>query len=318
MNIRTYLPDEIDLKELAAFIFQVRRDELDRRNISPAALESKLRQWPFIAYVLAQAEGQITGYALLYQIGDSDLVEINPGALLGHHPIVAPGFNEGELGVKMIEAAKKCVVEEGFDALYIDIPWDPTGPAGANDIYRRRYGTLGFEVIQQMLQMNKTLPAKVFKLELPGDIELTQIQSVDAEALYQCHHQAYLQGDAQYYFQMDEAERRDDFERIYAPNIREHPASLVLTQDGHILGYCLLFGQADFSELMSLAVHPDHRRQGYGRLLMSECIKRAGQAGHEYMRLIVDFKNQGAAALYRQCGFQETGGNMTFKWKEST
>ena len=31
--------------------------------------------------------------------------------------------------------------------------------------------------------------------------------------------------------------------------------------------------------------------------------------------LIVDVKNEGAEKLYRQCGFKDSGGNMTFKWK---
>ena len=316
MNITTCRPDEIDIKELAAFIFQVRDTEVDRRNWGLEDLERKLQhEWAFNAYVLARSDGELIGYSLLFQIEDSDLIEINPGTLLGHHPIVAAGFDEDAVGAAMVEAAKQCVVEDGFEALYIDIPWDPTAPAESYDVYRERYGVLGFEVIQQMLQMNIPLPADVPFTRLPTNIQLSQIESVDREALYQCHHAAYLAGEAQYYFQMDEAERCDDFERIYAPNIRAHPASLALTQNGDILGYFLLFGKADFSEVMSLAVHPDHRRRGYGRLLMHECIRRAGEAGHKRMHLIVDVKNERAAALYRQCGFMETGGNMTFKWK---
>jgi ribosomal protein S18 acetylase RimI-like enzyme len=316
MNIITYKPNEINIHELAVFIAQARSSVLDRRGMSLEDLEDNLQnEWPFIGYVLARLEGEIIGYALLYQIGDSDLIEINPGALLGHHPITAPGFDERSIGSAMIEAAKKYVVEAGFDALYIDIPWNPNAPAESYTLYRERYGALGFEVIQQMLQMNISLPVEVSQVALPADMQLAQIQSVDAEVLYQCHHQAYLSGNAQYYFQMDEVERRDDFERIYAPNIREHPASLALIQNRYILGYCLLFGQTGFSELISLAVHPDHRRRGYGRLLMNECLKRAGEEGHQDMRLIVDVKNESAAALYRQCGFEEVGGNMTFKWK---
>jgi len=317
MHITTYKPDEIDIKELAAFIFQEKNAELERRNMSLEALEARLHQWSFISYVLARSGDHLIGYTLLFRIGDSDMIVTNPGSLLGYHPVAAPQFDQEAITAGMLEEAKKSVVEAGFDALYIDIPWDPAAPPESSEICGGRYGKLGFEVIQQMLQMNRSLPAKVSKIELPGDIQLAQIQSVDAEALYQCHHVSYLHGDARYYFQMDEAERRDDFERIYAPNIREHPASLILTKNGRILGYCLLFGQADFSELMSLAVHPDYRRQGYGRLLMDECIKKAGEAGHEHMQLIVDINNQGAVALYRQCGFKETGGNMTFKWKQT-
>jgi ribosomal protein S18 acetylase RimI-like enzyme len=316
MEITTLTSSEIDTQELAAFMYQVRRAELDNRKMKLEDLENRLQdEWQFIAYVLARSEGELIGYALLFRIGDSDMIEINPGTLLGHHPILAQGFDEKGVGAGMIEAAKKRVVKEGYNALYIDIPWDPTALLESYDVYRDRYGELGFEVIQQMRQMNVSLPFEIPETNLPQDLKLSQIQTVDEEALYQCHHEAYMQGDAQYYFQMDEAERRDDFERIYAPNIREDLASLVLTKNGVIIGYCLLFAEGDFSEVMSLAVHPEHRRRGYGQLLMNMCLKRAGEEGHKTMHLIVDIKNEAAANLYRQCGFKIAGGNMTFKWK---
>jgi ribosomal protein S18 acetylase RimI-like enzyme len=316
MQITTYKPSEIDNKELAAFIFQVRRAPLDDHGISLTDLEDRLENdWSFISYVLAHSKGNIVGCALLFQIGNSDLIEINPGSIMGQHPIVAPDIDEDTIASQMIEAAKECVVQEGFNTLYIDIPWDPTAPAESFDVYRHRYGSLGFELIQQVRQMDIALPADVPATATPPGMQLAQVQSVDGEALYQCHHKAYMQGDAQYYFQMDEGERRDDFERIYAPKIRRHPASLVLTSDDEIVGYVLLFSQGDFTEVMSLAVHPGFRRQGCGKLLMCECLQRAAGEGHKTMHLIVDVKNEAAENLYRQCGFRDTGGSMTFKWK---
>jgi len=316
MNIIVQQSADVDFAELSAFMFQVREAECQTRGLSLAELEDRLENvWHFIGFVLARSERALIGYALLYQIGESDLIEINPGTLLGHHPIVAPGFNEQTVGSALVESAKTCVREAGYNALYIDIPWDPSAPQESYDVYRERYGQLGFEVIQQVRQMNLGLPVEVPEISIPPGLVLKQIQAVNAEALYQCHHEAYLQGQAQYYFQMDEAERRDDFERIYAPNIREHPASLVLTQGGTVIGYILLFTQGDFSEVMSLAVHPDYRRRGYGKLLIQACLKHASDIGLATMHLIVDVKNKNAEVLYRQCGFNDVGGNMTFKWK---
>ncbi len=316
MNITTYKSNEIDIKGLVTFIHQVRRTELDNRNMALADLEARFRdEWTFIAYVLARSESELIGYTLLYRTGDSDLIMINPGGLLGFHPVVSPGFDERVVGEKMVTAAQKAVVNEGFNALYIDIPWDPAAPPETYDRHQEKFGWWGFEVIQLVRQMNISLPVNVPETTLSSDVKLAQIQNVDKEALYKCHHEAYMAGKAQYYFQMDEAERRDDFERIYAPNIREHPASLALNRNGNILGYCLLFTEGDFSELMSLAVHPDFRRQGYGKLLMHTCLKKAGDEGLSVMNLIVDVKNEDAGELYRQCGFKDAGGNMTFKWK---
>jgi ribosomal protein S18 acetylase RimI-like enzyme len=316
MDIIVQQSADVDFAELAAFMFQVQEAECQKRTLSLADLEDRLKNvWYFIDFVLARSDGALIGYALLYQIGESDLVEINPGTLLGHHPIVAPGFDEQAVSAALVEAAKVCVLEAGFNALYIDIPWDPSAPQESYDVYRERYGQLGFEIIQQVRQMNLSLPVDAPEISIPPELELKQILTVGAETLYQCHHEAYLQGQAQYYFQMDEVERRNDFERIYAPNIREHPASLVLTQNGTVIGYILLFTRGDFSEVMSLAVHPDYRRRGYGKLLMLACLKRASEERLGAMHLIVDVKNKNAEELYRQCGFNDAGGNMTFKWK---
>jgi methylenetetrahydrofolate reductase (NADPH) len=53
----------------------------------------------------------------------------------------------------LVEAAKVCVLEAGFNALYIDIPWDPSAPQESYDVYRERYGQLGFEIIQQVREI---------------------------------------------------------------------------------------------------------------------------------------------------------------------
>lgn len=123
--------------------------------------------------------------------------------------------------------------------------------------------------------MNIALPSAVPEDVPPPDVRLAQIQSVEEEALYQCHHEAYSTGNAQYYFQMDETERRDDFKRIYAPNIQLHWCS--------------------------------HR---VGRFLVTVCSSRKASSVSS-----CPWPYTPAEMLYRQCGFKDSGGNMTFKWK---
>ncbi len=62
---------------------------------------------------------------------------------------------------------------------------------------------------------------------------------------------------------------------------------------------------------MSMIVHPDHHRQGYGKLLVNAYLKRAGQEEHKIMYSNVDVKNEGAEALCRQCGFQDAGDSVS-------
>lgn len=316
MEISIHQPSEVDSHELATLLYSGRQDVLDERGISLEELESRLdSNWKPFGYVLARSDGEVIGCVLLYRLGDSDLIEINPGSILGSHPIVSPGFDELQVGAELVDGAKSWVVQKGFDAVYLDIPWDPTGSQEPYARYRDKYGALGFEVIQQVRQMDCTLPTEIPATSHPPGVELAQVRTVDREALYQCHYAAYMSGDAQYFYQMDDRERRADFERITSPGITGHPASLVIAQEGRIIGYCLLFGDGDFSELMSLAVLPDFRRRGLGIFLLGACMEEAAKQGHETMHLIVDVKNEAAAQLYRKCGFKEVGGNMTFKWK---
>jgi len=316
MEIFICQPSEVDSHELATFLYSMRQEVLDERGISLEELESRLdSNWKPFGSVLARSDGEVIGCVLLYRLVDSDLVEINPGSILGSHPIVSPGVEEQQVGAELVDGAKSWVVQNGFDAVYLDIPWDPTAPQGPYERYRERYGALGFEVIQQIRQMDCTLPAEIPATSPPPAVELAQVQTVDREALYQCHYAAYMRGDAQYFYQMDDRERRADFERITSSDIRGHPASLVITQEGRIIGYCLLFGDGDFSELMSLAVLPGFRRRGLGIFLLGACMEEAARQGHKTMHLIVDVRNEGAAQLYRKCGFKEVGGNMTFKWR---
>ncbi len=316
MNISISRESEVDMNEVAAFLYKMKRAELDIRGLALEDLEDRLENdWSPFGCITARSGEELAGCVLLYRLGNSDLIEINPGSLLGSHPIVASGFDSQAVGAELIEAAKYYLVQEGFNAVYIDIPWDPTGPQDAYDRYRERYAQLGFEVIQQVRQMNVSLPAETPAIPPPPDILLSQILCLDEDELYQCHYAAYMNGQAQYFYQMDDQERRADFERIFSPNTKGSPASLAITHDGRVIGYCLLFSEGDFSELMSLAIHPDYRRRGLGIFLLGACMGRAAQQGHTTMHLIVDVKNVGAAELYRKCGFRDVGGNMTFKWK---
>lgn len=68
--------------------------------------------------------------------------------------------------------------------------------------------------------------------------------------------------------------------------------------------------------IANVAVHPDYRRRGIGRLLMQETLDYIqGNKGQEVM-LQVERDNNAAIQLYRNLGFQEIGTNR--RWETST
>jgi len=74
-----------------------------------------------------------------------------------------------------------------------------------------------------------------------------------------------------------------------------------------VIGYggCwLIAGEAHIS---TIAVHPDHRGQGLGELLLASMLKRAIRLGGEYSVLEVRESNEAAQALYRKYEYTVIG-----------
>ena len=71
----------------------------------------------------------------------------------------------------------------------------------------------------------------------------------------------------------------------------------------------LLLGQVvvDEAELLTIAVHPGQQKKGLGRRLVQDFRTNAARRGAASAFLEVAATNAPALALYRACGFAETG-----------
>jgi len=69
-------------------------------------------------------------------------------------------------------------------------------------------------------------------------------------------------------------------------------------------GYWLMGQEA---HIVTLATHPDYRRQGLGRRLLQSMIDKAVEAGANEITLEVRASNHAAQALYRSMGFVVVG-----------
>lgn len=82
------------------------------------------------------------------------------------------------------------------------------------------------------------------------------------------------------------------------------PWCFCLSEPGGFLIGRAVAGEA---ELLTIAVHPDARRRGVGRRLVAGFLAEARARGAERAFLEVAADNAPALALYRNCGFAETG-----------
>ncbi len=109
------------------------------------------------------------------------------------------------------------------------------------------------------------------------------------------------------------------------PGLQQLPTTLILLaySGRQPVGIALCFrGFSTFSarpllNVHDLAVHPDFRGQGVGRLLLGEVARAAGRLGCVKITLEVYEDNLSARKLYESCGFEQNrhptaGGSLFF------
>lgn len=80
-------------------------------------------------------------------------------------------------------------------------------------------------------------------------------------------------------------------------------AAVVDAVGGHrFAGFVLFRSLGDFAEILTVAVAPEYRRQGLGRMLLRHAVRKAREAGAERLLLEVQDGNLPAMRLYEKLG----------------
>ena len=82
---------------------------------------------------------------------------------------------------------------------------------------------------------------------------------------------------------------------------------LVALEGENVIGYVGSQTVMGWSDMMNVAVHPDHRRLGVGKALIEELIRQLREQGSENLTLEVRASNENAKALYAGLDFMEVG-----------
>ena len=82
---------------------------------------------------------------------------------------------------------------------------------------------------------------------------------------------------------------------------------LLAEYDGAVTGYIGMMCVLDEGYISNVAVSPDYRRRGIGRLLVSEMLSRAEKKKLSFATLEVREHNESAIALYASAGFCPVG-----------
>ena len=74
-----------------------------------------------------------------------------------------------------------------------------------------------------------------------------------------------------------------------------------------LLGCCGLQTVFEDGDVLTVGVHPDHRRKGVGSALMREMLHAFAARGGQRLFLEVRASNRSAAAMYEKFGFRQIG-----------
>lgn len=82
---------------------------------------------------------------------------------------------------------------------------------------------------------------------------------------------------------------------------------LVAEQDEQVVGYVGSQSVEGESDMMNVAVHPDHRCQGIGQALVEALVVALRERGNHSLTLEVRVSNEIAIGLYEKLGFSQVG-----------
>ncbi len=77
----------------------------------------------------------------------------------------------------------------------------------------------------------------------------------------------------------------------------------LIEEDGKIAAYCCLSTVFEDAEVLNIAVAPESRRRGYGKILLEGMLQTAKERGATQCFLEVRQSNAPAIALYQSFGF---------------
>ena len=93
-------------------------------------------------------------------------------------------------------------------------------------------------------------------------------------------------------------------------DVKENVVARWLVMDdgaGRVLAYAGMWLVLDEAHVCNIAVHPEHRRRGYGRQILDALIALARETSMRMMTLEVRRSNEAAQRLYHRAGFLDVG-----------
>jgi GNAT superfamily N-acetyltransferase len=313
MKLETSTWEGIDLHEIAKLTYNARQAHVQDGGLTVGRIEERFRNFlsEHPAKVISAYQGSdLTGLLILH-IKNPTVLEMNPGQLLGGYPVVTPGQDNDELASTLIDGAIALAEKEGFTKIEAAVPMEVEENA-----YQPLYEAHGFHIHIHYVEMIYQLAELGEKeISLPEGFVPEQLKLSSADDVYRCYYNAFSTGDAQFFSDQEEQERRVYFNSLGYENAINEPASVALMKDQQLIGFCFVlpYGKAN-CHISCMCIDSEYRRRGLGESLLHIAMSQACQQGYRTITLGTDTR-MAAYKLYRKNGFVFTGGSVLWVWE---
>ncbi|MGY5859381.1 MAG: GNAT family N-acetyltransferase [Candidatus Thorarchaeota archaeon] len=317
IDIEILKPEQIDVSELVDFTIEA-QEQLDvqlRCGQTKEEVEKYIRgvfDVSVFHYIFARRQGKLIGMAGCYAFTESMVY------LDGWNPLVLPGDDYEEVFRLLVSESIKHTQTIGRSRLEIFLMELTDNIRSTYDRVRPLYESAGMRRGNEWSHMVCDLTSSTLKQpDIPDSFTLKPIIEVDNEEVWPCYNATFLASGDQRYLNQTEAQRRENFDDFFdrAKTIEED-ASLLLYSGEQIVGFMKINIYSIGGFVNGVGTHPDFRRRGFARLLMTSSMVRAAKNGMKALILEVDITNLQAIALYEQLGFKQTKGSISHVWTE--
>ena len=315
IRIEVLKPDQIDIQELVDFTLEAQEqlDEQLRCGKNRDEVEKYIRgafEVSVFHYIFARKNGKLVGMAGCFAFTESMVY------LDGWNPLVLRGDDYEEVFTRLVQESIKHTKAIGRNRLEIFLMELTDDIRPTYEQVRPLYEAGGMKRGHEWSHMVCDLTSIDLKEPMiPDGFSLKPIIEVDNELIWPCYNTTFLSSGDRRYLNQTEKQRRENFNDFFDRSKPiENDASLLLYSGDQIIGFMKINIYSIGGFVNGVGIHPDFRRKGLARLLMTASMVRAATNGMKDLTLEVDIDNHRAIALYKQVGFKKIKGSISHVW----
>jgi ribosomal protein S18 acetylase RimI-like enzyme len=181
--------------------------------------------------------------------------------------------------------------------------------------YQAWYEAHGFKIGICYAEMIRQLSKEpLADISPPKGFEIRPLNLASEGDLFQCYYDAFSAGDAQFFFDQGEQERREYYNTLGYKQAISEPASVILLKGQRLIGFSFVLPYGENNcHISCMCIDLEFRRMGLGEFMLHTIMDKASRGGYKTITLGTD-TSMGAYKLYVKNGFEIVEGNVLWQW----